>query len=102
MVHICNDCVEVCVGILRDDAGQDDARKRFKLRRPIYDNLLFTIAVLIVVGVVFCVRTYFTGGISHLEQTAAVWIMASAVAVLLGRWLRRLGHVKKRVDVTSP
>jgi hypothetical protein len=94
-VHICNDCVEVCTGILRDGTSQDDACKRFKLRRPIYDNLLFTVAVLIAVGLVFCVRAYFTGGISHLEQTAVVWVMASAVAVLLGRWLRRLGHVNK-------
>jgi|SRR5579871_1496948 len=94
-VHICDECVEVCCGILRDGSGQDAASKRFNLRRPIYDSLRFTIAVLIVVGVVFCVRAYFTGGISHLEQTAVVWAMASAIAVLLGRWLRGVGRVNK-------
>jgi ATP-dependent protease Clp ATPase subunit len=34
-VHICNDCVRVCVGILRDCTGQDDAYKRFKLTEMI-------------------------------------------------------------------
>jgi hypothetical protein len=94
-VHICNNCVEVCAGILRDGAGQDDAHKRFNVCRPIYDNLRFTIAVLILVGIVFCVRAYLTGGISHLEETAAVWVMASVVAILLNHWLQRLGHANK-------
>ena len=94
-VHICNDCVEVCVGILRDGTGQDDAPQRFKLRRPISESLPFTIAVLMVVGAVFCVPAYVTGGIAHLEQTAVAWVTISAVAVLLGRWLRRFGQVKK-------
>ena len=94
-VRICNDCVEVCVGILRDGKGQDDAPQRFKLRRPIYDSLTFTIAVLMLVGIVFCVRAYVMGGVAHLEQTAVAWVIISAVAVLLGRWLRSFGQVKR-------
>ena len=94
-VNICNECVEVCTGILRNGTGQDDASKPFAVRRPIYDSLPFIITVLIVVGLVFCVRAYFTGGVSHLEETVLVWVMASGVAILLGRWLRRIMHVNK-------
>jgi hypothetical protein len=91
-VHICNECVEVCAGILRDGIGLDDTRKRFKLRRPVYD-LSFIIAVLIVVGVVYCVQAYFAGGISHLEVVAVRWVIVSVVAVLLCRGLRKIGRL---------
>jgi hypothetical protein len=61
--------------------GEVDARQRFKQRGPIYDSLFFIVPVLTVVGIVFCLRVYSAGGVSNLEATALVWIMASAVAV---------------------
>ncbi len=94
-VYICNECVEVCVGILHEPAGEIDSRQRFKQRRSIYDSLVFIIAVLIVAGMVLCIRAYSAGGVSDLEETAGVWLVASVVAVLFGRWLRRLGQVQK-------
>ncbi len=94
-VTICNECVEVCAGILRDGMRQGDAGKRFALRRTIYDGLPFTIAVLISAGLIFCVRAYFTGGVSNLEETVLVLLLASGVAILLSRSLRRLMHVSK-------
>jgi hypothetical protein len=94
-VHICNECVEACVGILREPAGEVDARKRFKPRRSFYDSLSVVIAVLIVAGIVLCLRAYSAGGLSDLRETAAIWLAASVVAVLVGRWLRKLGQVNK-------
>jgi hypothetical protein len=93
-VHISNECVEVCKGILRDGKGQDDASKRFKLRRPIHESLPSIIAVLIVASLVLCAQPDFRG-MSDLELIAAVGVMPAFVAVLLIYWLRGVGHLNK-------
>ena len=91
-VHICNECVEVCAGILRDDTTQGEAVKRFKQPRPLDSSLAFIIPVLILTGVGICALGYYDGGVSKLEELAVVWLASSTIAVLLGRWLRRLGR----------
>ncbi len=45
-VHICNECVEVSVGILRDGTGEVDMPKRFKQRPSSYDGLHFIMTFL--------------------------------------------------------
>ena len=95
-VHICHECVEVCVGILHDGAGEVDAPKRFKQRRPLdTGSLSFIIPVLILMGVGYCIWGYFEGGVPKSEEMFLVWLTASVVALLLGRWLRRPGPVNK-------
>ena len=57
-----------------------------------YEQLLRIVPVLVVVGIVCCVRAYRAGGGSELKVTARVWLAASMVAVLLGRWVSLRGH----------
>lgn len=96
IVHICNECVEVCVGILHDGTGEVDVSKRFKQRRPRDSgSLSFIIPVLILLGVGYCVWGYHEGGVPELEEKFLVWLTASVVALLLGHWLRRPRQVNK-------
>jgi hypothetical protein len=95
-VHICNECVEVCAGILHDGTGELTVPKRFKQRRPLDSgSLSFIIPVLVLMGVVYCVWGYYEGGVSKSEEIFLVWLTASVVALLLGRWLRRPSQANK-------
>ena len=60
-----------------------------------HERLSFTVSVLLVLGVVLCARAYYIGGLPRAKETAAVWFVASVVAILLGRWLRRTGRINK-------
>ena len=95
-VHICNECVEVCAGILHDGTSEVDVPKRFKQGRP-FDSgsLSFIIPVLTLMGVGYCVWGYYEGGVPKLEEMFLVWLTASVAALLFGRWLRRPRQVNK-------
>jgi hypothetical protein len=60
-----------------------------------FQRLSFTIPVLVIAGIFFCVWGYYEGGMSKLIEHAVVWLAASIVATLLGLWLRRSSQVKK-------
>jgi Ca2+/H+ antiporter len=60
-----------------------------------FQTLSFTIPVLVLAGVFFSVWGYFNGGLPKAMELAVVWLTASTVAILLGRWLRRSTQVKK-------
>jgi hypothetical protein len=60
-----------------------------------FQQLSFTIPVLILAGIFSSVAGYFIGGVPKAIELAVVWLAASTVAVLLGLWLRRRSQVKK-------
>jgi hypothetical protein len=59
------------------------------------DRLSFTIPVLIIAGMFYCMWSYYAEGASRLKETAEVWLGASVVAILLSLGLRRISQVKK-------
>jgi len=92
--HICNECVEVCVGILQDGAGEVDVCKRFKQRQAPYSPH-FMIPVLISMCVAYSVWGYYEGGASKSKELFFVSLTATVIALLVRRWLRRPEQVNK-------
>jgi len=60
-----------------------------------YDRLLFVVPVFIAVGIVYCVRAYYAGGVSRLQVALGVWLAALIVVVLLNLSLRRFRRINR-------